>query len=59
MPWAGFEPQTLGVTSSDEDHYTMPLPRLRLQFLKMNQNNSKKSWFELWTKMNKNVNENE
>ena len=25
MPWARFEPLTLGVASSDEDHYTMPL----------------------------------
>ena len=26
MLWAGFEPLTLGVASSDEDHFTMPLP---------------------------------
>ena len=26
MPLAGFEPQTLGASSSDRDHYTMPLP---------------------------------
>ena len=27
MPWAGFEPQTLGAASSEGDHYTMPLPK--------------------------------
>ena len=27
MPWEGFEPQTLGVASRDEDHQTMPLPQ--------------------------------
>ena len=26
MPSVGFEPLTLGLTSSDEDHYPMPLP---------------------------------
>ena len=26
MPWAGFKSLTLGVASSVEDHYTMPLP---------------------------------
>ena len=25
MPWAGFEPQTFRVASSDWDHYTIPL----------------------------------
>ena len=28
MPWVGFELQTLGAVSSDEDHYTMPLPQI-------------------------------
>ena len=27
MPWRGFDPLTLGVASSDEDQYTMPLPQ--------------------------------
>ena len=27
MPLAGFEPPTCGVASSDENHYTMPLPQ--------------------------------
>ena len=32
MPWARFELLTLGVASSDEDHYTMPLPQLEKKF---------------------------
>ena len=33
MPLAGFEPHTLGVAISDEDHYAMPLPQYK-QMLK-------------------------
>ena len=32
MPWAGFELLTLGVPSSDEDHYTIPLPKDKYLF---------------------------
>ena len=30
IPWVGFEPQTLGAASSDENHYIMPLPWSKL-----------------------------
>ena len=32
----GFELLTLGVASSEEDHYTMPLSHLQLEFVKLN-----------------------
>ena len=32
MPKARFEMQTLGLASSDEDHYTMPLPPSSISF---------------------------
>ena len=46
MHWGEIEPLTLGGPSSDEDHYTIPLPRFHLFFGQtFNERNLKANFF--------------